>query len=197
MPSAEYDLRYLQEALESLESYLLANELFWNLPINPPPGEPAYPALTLGGVLLAHARLAALRLDVHEQARFRSLSIRLEAIQTKWRTAWEQKALRSYQSRLTQWANFLEEYRNNPEAHADRYAYEVRLRLMLDLLAQDLAVIPDEQTQLLRSLDSILNHVLDKDGFVWQDSYASGFPAQKYWYLYGGLSEKPDLRPSF
>jgi hypothetical protein len=189
MPTAEYDLRYLREALESLESFLLADELFWNLPVQPPPGEPAYPALTLGGVLLSRSRLAALNLGAAEYTQFRSLSLQLDALLSRWRTAWERKALRSFKSRLAQWANFIEDYRKHPDAHVDRYVYEVRLRLMLDLLAVDLPEVPEEQAQLLKSLDSILSQVLEGSDFVWGKAYRDGFPRQKYWYLYGRLKE--------
>ena len=188
MASIEYDIHFLREALVSLEGYLLAEDLYWNLSANPPPGEPAYPALSLGGVLLAEARLRACHLDPSTYAQFKPLANQIEAIHSRWRTAWEKKGRRSFKSRLTQWANFLEEYRSQPDAHHDRYAYEVRLRLMLDLLAVDLPEIPSEQEQLLIRLDRILKNYLAGDEFVWEEAYKDGFPRQQYWYLYGRLS---------
>jgi hypothetical protein len=55
MASLEYDLGYLQSALSTLEDYLLSADLYWSIGDNPPKGEPPYPSLTLGNVLLAQA----------------------------------------------------------------------------------------------------------------------------------------------
>ena len=187
MPSIEYDLAYLREALNLLESYLLSDELFWDLGANPPAGEPGFPALTLGGILLAQARLTARELDPATSAEFRTLSIHFQAIQTSWFSAWEKKGLRSFKSRLTQWGNFLEDYRTSPDSHADRFAYEIRLRLMLDLLAEGLPEIPSKQQQLLSSMDMILRRFLMGESFVWERDLQDGFPRPQYWYLYGHL----------
>lgn len=188
MPSIEYDTLYLREALKSLESYLLSSDLFWNLSANPPPGEPAFPALTLGGVLLAQSRVKARNLDLHAFSEFQTLNTQLEVLHIRWRTAWEQKGLRSFKSRLNQWGLFLEDYRNQPDANQDRYPYEVRLRLILDLLIASINDIPSEQEQLLRSQDLLLKNYLVGDAFVWEEIFQAGYPRLQYWYLYGRLS---------
>ncbi|HEY5573072.1 MAG TPA: hypothetical protein VIK64_08690, partial [Anaerolineales bacterium] len=59
MPSAEYDLGYLRAAVAALEDYLMSNELYWPIGAASPAGEPDYPRLTLGGLLLAQKRAHA------------------------------------------------------------------------------------------------------------------------------------------
>ena len=59
MKSFEYDLRYIQAGLDSIEEYLLSDEVFWPLSAHPPEGAPEYPRLTLDGLLLSKARLLA------------------------------------------------------------------------------------------------------------------------------------------
>ena len=61
MPTLEYDLGYLRAALTVLDDYLLSADLYWSIGNSPPRGEPPYPSLTLGGVLLAQARAHAHR----------------------------------------------------------------------------------------------------------------------------------------
>jgi hypothetical protein len=192
MPTAEYDLRYVREALDILESYLLSSDIFRNVLVDPPAGEPPYPALTLGGILLSEMRVNALKagnfLQPAEAAAWEELSSRLYILRRKWQKAWNNKAERSFNARLTQWKNFLEDYRQHPQAHANRYAYEVRLRVMLDLLAEQAASLDPHQLDILRSLDAVLRHRLQAGSFIWSEKYISGFPQDRFWYLYGQLS---------
>jgi hypothetical protein len=51
MPGAQYELDYLQAGIASLEAYLLSPEVYWTLQDSPRSGGPAYPSLTLGGLL--------------------------------------------------------------------------------------------------------------------------------------------------
>ena len=191
MATAEYDLRYIREALKILEGYLLSKEIYWSFPVNPPPGEAAYPALTLGGILLCAARLSAQRdggfLLPAQSVEWHELNAQVDVQRTHWHTAWSQKAERSFQARLTQWSNFLEDYQQEPESHAQRYAYEVRLRVMLDLLAAATAQLSTAQQNQLRSLDLILHHSLQPGAFVWDEQLLAGFPKSRFWYLYGKL----------
>jgi hypothetical protein len=144
MASIRYDLTYLQEALDSVENFLLSTEIFWNLPVKPPQGEAMVPALTLSGILLAQKRLAARKMAHADSTEFEKLHFRFEVVRSRWRTAWEQKAAADYSARLTQWRNFLEDYRGCPADHVDRYPYEIRLRVMLDLLDQGNPYIAEE-----------------------------------------------------
>jgi hypothetical protein len=194
MLPAAYYLTYLREAVDSLDEYLLSKELFWNMAVNPPSGNPPYPALTLGGILFFLSQLNAMDLafilNPAEAAEFKNLSQAIHAKRTKWRTAWEQKAAHSFRARLTQWANFIEEYRQKPEAHADRYGYEVRVRFMLTVLGEESPGISSEQSQFLDSLDVILQYHLQAGQFIWDETLAQGYHREKFWYLYGFLPAK-------
>jgi hypothetical protein len=190
MPSPEYDLRYLRAGVDALDEYLLSNEIYWPVGANPPAGEPAYPQLTLGGLLLAKARLEALAgsaaLSNEQQVGLANLEERMEAARTRWRVAWESKAAKEFGARLNLWRNFLEEYRENSGNNADRYSYEVSRRVQLHLLGLDAPLSP-AQVELLTGLDRLLEAIFLPDGFVWDPELARGFPKETYWYLYGRL----------
>lgn len=189
MPSIPYDLGYLRSGLAELERYLLSKELYWPTGAAAPPGEPAFPQLTLGGLLLAAQRLQAHRLDTAQGAELAKLEARLEALRGQWRVAWEGKAAREFHARLNLWRDFLEEYRENPANNADRYGYEVGRRAMLALLAPDAAEAPPAEREMLRGLDGLLKAVLLPGDFVWEAELQGGFPRETYWFLYGQLKK--------
>jgi hypothetical protein len=187
MPSVAYDLGYMRAGLAAMERYLLSKELYWNLGASSPPGEPAYPPLTLSGLLLSQARLHARSLDMNQRDELARLDEQLDEVRTQWRVAWTNKAAHDFRARLNLWRDFLEEYREKPEANADRYAYEVHRRVMLHLLLSEAADIPSAEIDLLNGLDRLLQAVFIPGDFVWEAELASGFPRETYGYLYGKL----------
>lgn len=190
MPSAEHDLEYLQGCLTDLESYLLSDELYWTVDGSSLSGHPAYTRLTPGGLLLAKKRLMTRSLTLPQQMTFARLLPEIDAICAKWHVAWEKKASRDFRSRLGMWGNFLDEYRRRPEEHFDRYAYEVRLRVMLHLLTSEAALSSPAEHELLARLDQLLGAILVRGEFVWDVEMRAGFATEEYWYLYGSLPNR-------
>lgn len=185
--SSEYDLSFVSAALPLLEDYLLSKDMYWSLAVKPPAGYPPYPQLTLGGLLLALARLRARQLSSDQSAGLIRLERELEQIRSRWRVAWEKKSQRDFSSRLKMWRDFLEEYRVNPENNYDRYAYEVRKRVMLHLLAGEAGNLPEAELEWLAGLDKLLRAVFVSGDFIWAKDLYGGFPPETYWYLYGQL----------
>lgn len=187
MTSVDYDLQYLREGLAVLKNYLLASDLYWNVHASPPPGMPQFPSLTPGGLLLAYQRLAGRWLEGNQAIEFSDLDNAFKNFREHWRTAWEKKAAQDLRARLNQWRNFLEDYRQDRANNADRYAYEVRLRAMIDLLV---AEVPSEQSQTAEALlapDGLLQASMIPGNFIWENELEPAFPAKRFWYLYGQL----------
>lgn len=186
-PSADYDLEYMKAGLDSLENYLFSSEIYWPIGQAAPFGQPDYPRLTLGALLLTRKRLQAHSLSKDEEDQFVQLATQLDRLRSRWRVAWGQKAKKEFRSRLNLWRDFLEEYRQDPEANYDRYSYEVGRRVMLELLVQESEDIPDAETDLLNSLDRLVSAIFVPGNFIWDGSLISSFPKDIYWYLYGSL----------
>lgn len=186
MPSYEYDRRYVERGLEQLERYLLAEAAYWPVDFQPPTGEPPYPLLTLEGLMLSLHRMLATQGNLFEETQTAKLSLGMDGIRNRWRVAWEKKATQAYQARLHLWRNYLEELNDIPEAHADRYGYEVRLRVFLALLEED-CVRNETLRETLIGLDAYLRTVFIPGRFIWAEELQKGFPADGYWYLYGAL----------
>ena len=187
MPSVEYDLRYLNCGVEQLESYLLSREIYWPVGAQQPAGEPPYPQLTLGGLLLARQRLGASARSSGERAELSRVEKEMDAQHAHWQVSWGKKAAHEFRARLTLWGNFLEEYRQNEAANFDRYAYEASRRVMLHLLKANAEDIPAAELDLLAGLDQLLRAVLLTGDFIWEPILAPAFPPDPYWYLYGTL----------
>jgi len=174
--SLEKDKAYLEAGIPELGDYLLSKELYW--PISARGFD--LPRLTIGGILLAQARLEA------RGERIESLVAQLDGIRTKWRVAWETKAGHEVQARMRLWSNYLADYRQNPEQHGDAYPHEVRYRVILHLLLVKLPESPPEQAS-LSQLDSLLRAKLTTSDFIWDADLQAGFPREVYWFLYGKL----------
>jgi hypothetical protein len=187
MSTTAYELGYLEAGLEILEDYLLSADLYWTIGAIPPPGEPAFRQLTLGGLLLNAQRLLARTLSPAQDRQRQELGAKLDDFIHRHPVAWERKASREFQARLKLWANFLNEYRDDPENHADRYAYEVERRVMLQLLTPYARQISRAEQDLLVSLDKVLEAVFVPGKFIWDAEVAGKFDREVFWYLYGGL----------
>jgi len=181
----------MQAGVEELENYLLSKDIFWPVDIRPPAGEPGYPQLTLGGLLLARKRLIAFNKSPKQAEDVEKVITSMDKIRSNWRVAWEKKAERSFGVRLKMWRDYIEEYRQGPLDNADRYAYEVRLRTMLTLLKTEGGGQVSAEVDLLAILDKFLDTVLINDDFVWEPELQMGFPENIYWYLYGRLPSMP------
>jgi len=190
MPSFDYDFQYLKAGVHALEQYLLAAEVYWPLGVKAPGGEPPYPLLTLGALLLARTRLNVLDLDTPQGAALQKLELEISALHSRWSVAWEKKAAREFSARLRLWGDYLEEVRAQPENHLDRYAYEVGRRVMLALLQEQASGVPAAEIELLNGLDHLLRGLFASGAFIWEDVYQRAFPPQSYWYLYGSLKDK-------
>nr|BAL56945.1 hypothetical protein HGMM_F45G04C18 [uncultured Chloroflexota bacterium] len=174
--SAEIDRAYLQVALDELETYLLSNELYWQLSTR----NNALPRLTIGQLLLTRLRLSARGLlSPADESRWTS-------VRQRWRAAWEKKASHEFNSRLNLWKNYLEDYFESPSNYAADYPGEVRQRVILELLTQEISA-PLPQAAMLTVLDERLRTVLIPGPFVWEEELGAVFPKETWWYLYGRL----------
>jgi len=189
MPTFAYDIRYLQAGGEVIENFLLSSETYWPIGVPAAPGETPYPQLTLGGLALATARASAKAGSTAERSELAGVTNKIEAARRKWRVAWGKKASQEVRSRLTQWRNFLEDYRENPGANYDRYPYEVFRRVVIQLLETDAEGLSEAEREMIQGLDGMLRARLKDCAFVWEPDLQPAFPKSVYWYCYGWLAK--------
>jgi hypothetical protein len=187
MASFTYDRNFIQAAIEELEPFLLSDSLYWSLVLQARQDEPPYPRLTLGSLLIARQRLEVLAASSKERAEALKLARELDTYRARWLVRWQGKASQEYSSRLRQWENYLNEYRQDPDSQAAYYPYEVRWRVMISLLAADASAIMEAERQSLAGLDAAIRAVLEPGEFVWDSGMQAAFPREPFWYLYGRL----------
>lgn len=188
MPPKDYDLRYLDAAAAELKPYLLSNELYWPLRLQPPSGNPDYPPMTPGNVLLFRTKLQGRRdsrsLKSADKTTFLALEEQLHDLIQAWRTAWDRKVAREFKSRFDQWKIVLDEMSDDPGNQTGYYKSDVRMRVLLELLAGDFRGRTPAELGLLSALDRKLQ-VMTKDAqFIWEDELKGVFGREKYWFLY-------------
>ena len=183
-----YETNFLQASLNALEEYLLSDRLFWDLHLHSPEGEPPYPTLTLGCLLISVARLRSIDVSGSQQSELLKWLSILDRQQSKWRVAWRGKSEREFYSRLNQWRNYLHDVSQNPAEYSVDYGYTVRLRVMLDLLSGYFDV-DSEKKKILNSLDRLVQTRFMPGDFIWEPELSGGFSKDSYWYLWGKLVE--------
>ena len=178
MPTVEQDWNFFQAGVAELEPYLLSDELYWPLASS----RIGLPRLTIGGLVLAETCLKV-RMDKPD---FLQLEQEKDRIRSKWYSAWECKAGREIRARLDLWRNYLVDFRQAPEAHADAYPQEVRWRVILHLLSSE-ATISTAESDELGTLDEVLKASFMEGKFIWDVALVSAFQRHTCWYLYGSI----------
>jgi hypothetical protein len=169
-----------------LKDYLLSKELFWQMRLNPAPGERAYPKLTVGNLLFFLQSAKAYAKDISQESEIARLETELGAIIHHWQTAWGEKASHEFTSRLRQWSHYLGEVRGIGGAY---YANEVRLRVLLELLLEAMEEAGADGREQLAVLDGQLKGKFVPGDFIWEEDLSRAFPQETFWYLYGGLKK--------
>ncbi len=183
----DYHLAFLDAAQEELENYLLSPELFWSIKGWNVKDQRAFPQLTVGTILLSLLLNHATQKNVQDEHLLIGLERKVNVVKTKWQVAWTKKASWEFKSRLRQWGNYLNEIQENREEVAPYYGYEVRWRVVLELLKREIDGIEPENLELLLSLDAALQAHIKVRDFIWDDCLVPGFEKEDFWYLWGDL----------
>lgn len=183
MQTIDEERAYLEAVLPELPDFLLSKDIYW--PAGPRitgPSRSQFAQLSLGNIRLAEARLVAgSSLELHAD-----LIAAIDQLNNRWRSNWSKKAALEFSSRLRMWKDRLEELLRDPSTAY--YRYEVRLRVILALLADDLlAGIPLQEQEYLAGLDARLKSASVKAGFIWDPVQQAGFAEETHWYLYREL----------
>ena len=185
MQMLENDLAFLHASAPVLEEYLLSDVLYY-----PVTGERGHQLtgdttrLTLGNLLLSLRRLQAASFPADQAAELQSLSGQIDGVKAQWRSRWGVKVRQEIPNRVMLWKNYLDEWGEAPKAKAGDYPYNVRLRVILELLLAEADNLLVKEKDLLRSLDMRLKGKSSQGEFIWDEDLAGEFPADRFWFLY-------------
>lgn len=185
MQLLDNDLAFLHASAPVLEDYLLSDVLYF--PVTGEHGRQLSgdtTRLTLGNLLLSLRRLQTVQLAADQTAELEALSDQINRERAQWRSRWSVKVLQEIPNRMMLWKNYLGELGEEPKTRAGDYPYNVRLRVILELLFAESNDLMVREKDLLRSLDLQLKGKASPGEFIWDQALASGFPADQFWYLY-------------
>ncbi len=189
-----YEAPFLRASLKQLKSYLLSEEIFWNLGLRAAKQQPPYPQLSLANVLLAQARLqAAAQADLlseQENSQLGHLDGQLEKMRENWQTAWSAKADKEFALRLRQWSRFLDDLSASTSGQGGAFLGGLRIRTLLQLLP---AHLPPESSSLqaeLALLDQRYRRLTVPGDFVWQPDLIAFFSKEAFPFLYANPKQK-------
>ncbi|MHB0987844.1 MAG: hypothetical protein ACYC3P_04155 [Bellilinea sp.] len=185
MQTLDNDLAFLHASAPVLEDYLLSDVLYF--PVTGEHGRQLSgdtTQLTLGNLLLSLRRLQAASLPAEQADELESLASQISKVQSQWRSRWGVKVQQEIPNRIMLWKNYLGELGEEPKARAGDYPYNVRLRVILELLFAESNDLMVREKDLLRSLDLQLKGKASPGEFIWNQTLAGGFPADPFWYLY-------------
>ena len=184
----EANLDLVQAMLGEAQDYLASPEVYWPLS-----GSPAYPRLTLGGLILAMDELRASepRMDSRLAAAWSRLRTQWDTLRAQRAAGVARKAALELHSRLDLWDAYLGDLRESAGASGE-YATQVAYRVMADPLA-DLArgeaSLPGLLTR-LSGLDDRLRGRFTAGSFVWDPVLQPVYPRTEFWFLYGHPREQ-------
>ncbi len=168
---SDEDRRFVTLSAGELEEYLSSEVILWrirglDLPLTP------------GNLLLAMKRLSV----VEDKQLALIIDGILRLIDTR-RTAWEKKVSKEIPIRLNQWGNLVEEIQRYGSLDAS-YGYQVRARVILELLLAE-QHYPDQPTRhALEGVDVSLSLITGSGEFIWDEILKDCFQEDAYPYLY-------------
>lgn len=181
------DLRIARAIAADLKAYLLSDSLYWQLSDHGPASHP-FPLGTLGGLLFRLHRLEALASRLAPDQYQQLAGIRTAADQTlsEWVVQAEARAVREITARLTTWGAYLEEVTADVTRFAPEYPTQAEGRVIVALLLKFAGRATDGHNlnARLSVLDKRLADISGQSDFVWDESLASAFPRDPYWWLY-------------
>jgi hypothetical protein len=174
---------------DEMQDYVKSKTLFWE-PDRGRPGGFHLPKLTFGGLLLAMRRLETLRdhLDLDQVETLERAGRELAFQKSHWQSRYQTKLARDLRSRLDAWAWYLDDCREQGESAIAHYPRQVETRVKIDLLLDEAAEVEvdvEESHQRQAALDGRLAALFSRGEFCWLEELAAGFPADRFWYLWG------------
>jgi hypothetical protein len=86
--------------------------------------------------------------------------------------------------RLRQWGDFILGMSSDKHESSTEYRHQVRSRAILQLLEDDIPTQAAIYADSIARKDKILEKFSVENDFVWEEEVRSGFPEEKYWFLY-------------
>ncbi len=186
MDASEKERLYLEAAHIELKEYLLSPVLYWPIAVASTTREDrtTLPKLTPGNLYLSMEKCRVYDFPAGEKKEVEELLINLTIRINEWQTAWRKKAEKEFQARIRQWGMFINDIKRDKGINRASFSYQVRDRVILQLLGDRLNLGGDIEIQKIMAMDDTVRQLSKPGGFLWADEIIRGFPKNPFWYLY-------------
>jgi hypothetical protein len=186
LDSKDKERIFAESSVHELKEYLLSPTLFWPLSL---PGlnrdeQTSIPKLTPGNLYLCLRKLDAYDFAPDLMVGIKDIEKNILLMLNDWQSSWKKKAKLEFPIRINLWESYLKELKRNPTLNMGSFSYQVRNRIILDLLEEKLKVANYDELVNIRFLDESLKNLITDSDFIWEYDLISGFPKNPYWYLY-------------
>lgn len=178
----ELEEEILKEILSEWESFLFSNEIYWQLSLSNKKFLPSERRVSISaGRLLISSFLLHNFNSLNKDSNLNQFL----ALKNKWLANWQKKVSEELPVRIRQWNQFINDLRLDSEFSQPQMNNQLQIRLMIDLLIDELDEFEREQNlQQIAILDQKYKYATLENGFIWENEFIVIFPPTKYWYLY-------------
>lgn len=181
------DLAILAAMVRGMPGYLASDVTWWDM------GQIDMPLLTVGGYLMRRRRLGALEelLGSAEREALAAANATYDQIVSSQIVRLEDRASSELGSRMREWTVYLRDLAVSKRLAADteRYNYLADTRVVIGELVDKLSESPFRLAEHIptdvAALDYRLKFRWTSGPFIWSPVWASAYPRDTYWWLYG------------
>ncbi|PKO06601.1 MAG: hypothetical protein CVU41_05735 [Chloroflexi bacterium HGW-Chloroflexi-3] len=182
MWKVELEKEILKEIISDWDSFLFSNEIYWQLHISNKKFMPSERRARISS-----GRLLISSFILHNRSFLDNDSIlnQFLALKNKWLANWQKKISEELPIRVRQWNQFINDLRSDSEFSQPQMNSQLQIRLMIDLLIDELDELQKEQHfQQIAIPDQKYKYATLENSFIWESEFIDVFPPNKYWYLY-------------
>lgn len=195
MFSWQQELAIIKAAIPEWEPWLFSTEIYWPLHFDRtnPLLTQRIPRLSAGRILLSLKLLKGFELEDPEISKsiFETRE-KIHELIKDWRANWGKKVDKEINARLRQWQQILNDLHDKSSFSQSYFAENIRIRLILDLLMDEMPGETGTYLSSLKNLDQVLRMNTRSSDFVWSEKLKIAFPKTEYWYLYRQIGNKGD-----
>lgn len=178
----ELEEEILKEILSDWESFLLTNEIYWQLILSNKKFLPSERRIRISAGRLLISSFILHNLNYLDND---SVLNQFLALKNKWLANWQKKVSEELPVRIRQWNQFIHDLRSDSEFSQPQMNNQLQIRLMIGLLIDEIDELGREKFyQQITILDQKYKYATLEDGFIWDSELSKMFPPDKYWYLY-------------
>jgi len=115
-------------------------------------------------------------------SRLENFDRKLSSIRLEHRAAYEKKEETELRARIREWAANLDEIKEEAIVHT--ISTEVRNRVIIQLLYDDLQRFDGIDQRVLENADLFFKNCTQTGKFLWENTLHDAFPESDFWFLY-------------